>query len=1202
MNQTQASEMCGCCEGVAILTPLPVTNRPGLPWLAYRVGTYATFLKTMQARLSSLHLEDSVSYPLEGDPNPLKHLTTRTSDDPAIAWLHAWASVADVLTFYQERIANEGYLRTATERRSILELARLVGYKLRPGVAATAYLAFDMEVDSNEKIPAGTGAKSTPGPGELPQTFETVEILPARYEWNALTPRLTRPQYITFANASELETVYFAGINTNLKPNSPLLLVFNPGLNQAIFRRAASVELEVAQDRTLVILQPLAVAGETVAAIQATLARYQDLASFSVSATTQMAQRVTGMLASLAQALERPFTAVRLANRLETVLLPDLREEHAIALEGEYGRLEPWVGGLVAELEAHAHTLSESRPALRRARQPALLARGQQNGVDARLVNLVRLVSPLSQPPSNQPPNAQRLVRNMQTIFTPASDTVPRLLTRLKPAVKDTLYRTWAHAELTTPSALESIQALRVKAAPFGHNAPLRPIYDDQGAIIGYEEWPLTDIMASVRFIPDEELGSYTFNLPIDLALATTRHGQTTSETITISSGDLDPIVRTIAGVSYTITFIADGDVVTGIHIDALQQHIELTLGTAVVHIEIAGVQPFSLAPDQGTTVNDPLTGDTIQIYFAQSEQLSFYITPGQMIVPESLRHILPLDVEYDQILPESWVVIERPDPLHPGQQITLIRQVVAANTVSKAGYGITAKVTQLTLDDVWLYERDISLAVVRQTAVYAQSEPLTLAAQPLTDDIAGDSIQLDRLHDGLEAGRWVIVSGERTDIGGTSGVKGSELMMLSAVTHGLYQVDVDGQPTDLPGDKPHTTIYFPQPLAYTYQRDTVTIYGNVVKATHGETRTEVLGSGDGSQRFQSFRLKQSPLTFLSAPTPTGAETTLTVRVNDVRWPEAEDLYVLGPQDRGYITHTDDEAKTTVVFGDGRHGARLPTGAENIKAVYRQGIGKSGNVAAPKIDQLASRPLGVKGVRNPLPATGGADKEDRDQARRHTPLAVKALDRLVSVQDYADFARTFAGIGKANAVRCSDGQRELIHLTVAGADDIPIATTADLYRNLCQALRQYGDPYLPIQVDLRELVVLVISAKIRVLPDYLWETVEAGVRGALLAAFSFNGRELGQDVLLSEVISTIQHVPGVNYVDVDVLDGISETMTEDAAQLQQKLNDLSQPGAGQPRKRIPVSLACTIRGPIRPAQLALLNPDLPETLILTELT
>ena len=68
-----------------------------------------------------------------------------------------------------------------------------------------------------------------------------------------------------------------------------------------------------------------------------------------------------------------------------------------------------------------------------------------------------------------------------------------------------------------------------------------------------------------------------------------------------------------------------------------------------------------------------------------------------------------------------------------------------------------------------------------------------------------------------------------------------------------------------------------------------------------------------------------------------------------------------------------------------------------------------------KISLLTTRTLGVKEVINPLRASGGADKENRDQARKNVPLAVKALDRLVSVQDYEDFSRTFAGIGKARA-------------------------------------------------------------------------------------------------------------------------------------------------------------------------------------------
>ena len=50
-----------------------------------------------------------------------------------------------MLTFYQERIANESYLRTAVERVSLQEMGKLVGYRLRPGVAAETWLAFALE-------------------------------------------------------------------------------------------------------------------------------------------------------------------------------------------------------------------------------------------------------------------------------------------------------------------------------------------------------------------------------------------------------------------------------------------------------------------------------------------------------------------------------------------------------------------------------------------------------------------------------------------------------------------------------------------------------------------------------------------------------------------------------------------------------------------------------------------------------------------------------------------------------------------------------------------------------------------------------------------------------------------------------------------------------------------------------------------------
>jgi predicted phage baseplate assembly protein len=331
--------------------------------------------------------------------------------------------------------------------------------------------------------------------------------------------------------------------------------------------------------------------------------------------------------------------------------------------------------------------------------------------------------------------------------------------------------------------------------------------------------------------------------------------------------------------------------------------------------------------------------------------------------------------------------------------------------------------------------------------------------------------------------------------------------------------------------------------------------------------------------------------------------------VNDVLWHETDSLAGLDPVDRSYITATDDDGKTAVVFGNGQHGSRLPTGVENVRAVYRSGIGKPGNAKAGQISLLATRPLGVKGVINPLPATGGADRENRDQARRNVPLAVLALDRLVSVQDYADFTRTFAGIGKARAAKLSDGRRQVVFITIAGAEDIPIDYHSDLYINLLSALRKFGDPHQQIRVEIRELLLLVISAKVRVKPDYLWDKVEPAVKAALLDTFSFERRDLGQDVLLGEVMSTIQGVQGVEYVDVDVIAGIPEKRPDNGVRrilTPEEIVDeigkvLNSTGGPQPRPRIRVNLADVEEGIFRPDQIAYLTPDVPDTLILTEL-
>jgi predicted phage baseplate assembly protein len=236
-----------------------------------------------------------------------------------------------------------------------------------------------------------------------------------------------------------------------------------------------------------------------------------------------------------------------------------------------------------------------------------------------------------------------------------------------------------------------------------------------------------------------------------------------------------------------------------------------------------------------------------------------------------------------------------------------------------------------------------------------------------------------------------------------------------------------------------------------------------------------------------------------------------------------------------------DSGESTVEFGDGTTGARVMSGLENVSATYRKGIGLAGNVRAGQLSILLTRPLGVRGVTNPCPAEGAQDPETRDQARQTVPTKVLTLDRAVSLQDYEDFARTFAGIAKALATWTQVGERRVIVLTVAGPQGAVLDEKGDTVTDLYDALRLFGDPFAPILIRSHKLSTFRLEASVQIATDYLWDKVRPEVESALLSGYSFDAREFGQPVALSEVLAVMQGVAGVVAVDMNLLKKEDET-------------------------------------------------------------
>ncbi|MGW2517715.1 putative baseplate assembly protein [Streptomyces sp. NPDC001617] len=1252
------SASCSCggaCGGHdERLAPAPVHNPPGRTALDYRVGAYGSFLAALLDRLAS------PAYPaLEG-------LTVRTPDDPAIGLLDATAVLGDLLTFHSERIADEAYIRTANEHRSLVLLGRLVGHRPRPGVAAATHLAYSLERDPRAEtlavvIPRGARSQSVPASAEEESlTFETSRDLTARWDWNELKVRRRRPSLVTPEDLEKRSELFVEGTANALRTGDQLLFVFGEQAGgERKLLQVADVRIDRDDDLTAITLPKSAPATlkELVDEVRRWVAEPampgepgDEPPTPEVPNPRPVSRLIEDFEDQVLAPLRDALDAVKTPEGLAGVLAePVARLGEAEVLAEPWEDVAAWFEQLQAVLVELAERAMELAPA-QDADQSAAKggsASAAPSGLVAPRGGAADRYSPA--PPGNNPRTAafqalSAVLPALRSTKPPVAETPfgrpdpAPLLAALHPSL-GSLYPAWRRAAApATAQLLRDLLAMRVTAAPFGATAPLKPVQDENGRVIRSADWPLTGaVLTGMRIVfdtagkaPVRAEFQYVEGNSSDQRAVTLPLAQQVS--FGLGPGQVDLSSRGAQEPGVTVG-LRDGLPERGLFVSPPDDD-------GLVHVGIKN----------GTEERIPLRPGIPQQFTHGEYEVSLRYTVGstepnvEVVIaskPEPVnRRVLQLDSVHTSITVGSWVAIQRPSkgaqggiPGDAGLAF-VTTQVVSVRTAAYTNYGITGRGTELTLADPWLDEFDVLLSHIRDTTVYAGGEPLRLADEPLGEEVHGNEIELAELYDGLRPGRTLVVTGERSDIPGTTGVTATEVVTVAAADPA-----VDPR---LPGDHVHTRLTLTTDLAHRYHRATVRILGNVVEATHGESREEAIGSGDSDRTNQTFALWQSPLTWLADDNPLGATPVLEIRVDGVLWHEVDSLAGRGPNERVYISGTASDGRTTVTFGDGIHGARLPSGHENVHARYRFGTGKAANVAADRITQALTRPLGVSAVTNPRAATGGADADGPGLTRRTVPLAVSALDRLVSEADYEDFARSRAGIGRAAARELFDGRRRVLHVTVAGTDDVPLDGDSDTLNALRGALTEYGDPNLPVRVDVRELVLLLVSAKVKVAPDHAWEYVEPRLRAALLRRLGYEGRELGQPARLSDLLAAAHTVPGVDYLDVDVFTGIPASVTPD--ELAALLADPGEPRSSVPahpatyqekihtvraangetlseichRYGIPLARLLrlnpditdtrrlkkgrsvfVLRG-IRPAQLALLSPHAADTLILTE--
>jgi predicted phage baseplate assembly protein len=460
------------------------------------------------------------------------------------------------------------------------------------------------------------------------------------------------------------------------------------------------------------------------------------------------------------------------------------------------------------------------------------------------------------------------------------------------------------------------------------------------------------------------------------------------------------------------------------------------------------------------------------------------------------------LDGAHPDVVRGSWVVLSQ----DTGPFYRELYEVVARSELSRAEFGISGKVTRLQLQG-----EAYAFGTPRDVTVMAVSEPLTVVEAPDGSVVATATLVVEGDASAMAAGRTLVLAGKSP-----GGAPQSEVVTVASVAAGR-------------GGRSTVTLELAPQSAYA--RATAVLYGNVARATHGETVSQILGAGDARRPFQWFQLQQGPLTFVPAETTRGSASTLEVQVDGVRWTERPSTYAAASSDRVYVTRGEPDGSVSVVFGDGKLGSRPSSGSNNVRARYRKGTGAAGNVRRDQLSQALDRPLGFKGVTNPLAATGGVDPEVAAHARQSIPIPVRTLGRAVSLLDFADFALAFTGIAKASAADLMLHTGRTVVVTVADADGMP--PPPGTVTRLASEIVSETDPNVQVRVLPCRPAEFRIALKVKIDPEREAEVVLAAVQETLRATYGRVARTLGAPVHGSAVVAVVAAVRGVLAVDLD---------------------------------------------------------------------
>ena len=180
---------------------------------------------------------------------------------------------------------------------------------------------------------------------------------------------------------------------------------------------------------------------------------------------------------------------------------------------------------------------------------------------------------------------------------------------------------------------------------------------------------------------------------------------------------------------------------------------------------------------------------------------------------------------------------------------------------------------------------------------------------------------------------------------------------------------------------------------------------------------TVQVGARQGIRKNEMFSGTGEPWQKIILSGKAVAQGSLRVRMDSEEWQEVHHFQDSGAESHHFLPETDHLDVTAISFGDGKHGA-IPANGAASQVSWLETLGAEGNLGPNLVTELLDS-VYLNGQRvqlsvtNPVPATGGADRETLDHARRQAPAELRALWKAVTKADYKALAVGYPGVAKA---------------------------------------------------------------------------------------------------------------------------------------------------------------------------------------------